>query len=391
MTLRPPDQSYDFMGYCGGPAIWVGPYTYRALGSALRRVALELPGQGRLLDILPIQTSPEYLVGSIRAENGTARLTRGFVRLPLPSDARPPDGASGAYAVDLLDEGGASLLQRFFDPTELSNTDSHGVDVVRVWVPWVDGTAAIAFSRDGRVLLNVPVSVSTPAVTLVSPNGGESWGESGTRRVEWQASDGDSDPLEITLQLSLDGGQTWSALAIGVTDTSYEVEAADLGGSGQARVRVVASDGVNTASDESDSDFSIGKKGPQIVLLSPDDGQAFGRGDEVILYGAAVDYEDGTVPDEALLWTSDLDGELGRGPSLWGLTLSQGVHRITISATDRDQTTASQSVTITIGEAGQVPKPSSLALIFWVAGLLLVGVSGLGILVYALRGRGARR
>jgi hypothetical protein len=293
--------------------------------------------------------------------------------------------------VDLLDEGGASLLQRFFDPTELSNTDSHGVDVVRVWVPWVDGTAAIAFSRDGRVLLNVPVSVSTPAVTLVSPNGGESWGESGTRRVEWQASDGDSDPLEITLQLSLDGGQTWSALAIGVTDTSYEVEAADLGGSGQARVRVVASDGVNTASDESDSDFSIGKKGPQIVLLSPDDGQAFGRGDEVILYGAAVDYEDGTVPDEALLWTSDLDGELGRGPSLWGLTLSQGVHRITISATDRDQTTASQSVTITIGEAGQVPKPSSLALIFWVAGLLLVGVSGLGILVYALRGRGARR
>jgi len=293
--------------------------------------------------------------------------------------------------VDLLDAGGVSLLQRFFDPTDLSNTDSAGVNVVRVWVPWVDGTAAIAFSRDGRVLLNVPVSVSTPAVTLVSPNGGESWGESGTRRVEWQASDGDGDPLEFTLQLSPDAGQSWSALAIGVSETSYEVEAADLAGSDRARVRVVASDGVNTASDESDADFSIGKKGPQIVLLSPDDGQTFGRGDEVILYGAGVDYEDGTVPDEALVWTSDLDGELGRGPSLWGLTLSQGVHRITISATDRDQTTASQSVTITIGEAGEAPKPSSLALIFWVAGLLLVGVSGLGILVYALRGRGASR
>jgi hypothetical protein len=246
-------------------------------------------------------------------------------------------------------------------------------------------------SRDGRVLLNVPVSPGTPSVQLTSPNGGESWGGTGNRRIEWQASDADGDPLDYTLQLSLDGGQTWSALAIGLTEASYEVEAAEIGGSDHARIRVVASDGVNTASDESDADFSIGKKGPQLSLLSPRDGQTFGRGDEVILEGAAVDYEDGTIADESLVWTSDRDGELGRGRSLWGLTLSQGVHRITLAATDRDGMTTSQTVRITVGEAGQAARPSSLAAAFWLAGLFLVALAGIGLLVYALRGRSLRR
>jgi hypothetical protein len=391
MTLKPPDQSFDFMGYCGGPAIWVGPYTYRAIGSALRRVAFELPGQGMLMSVRPQPAASEYLVGSLRVEGDTATLTRGFVRQPLPSDVQLPDGTSGKYAVDLLDAGGVSRMQRFFDPTELSNADEATADVVRVFVPWVDGTVAIALSRDGRVLLNVPVSPGTPSVQLTSPNGGESWGGTGNRRIEWQASDADGDPLDYTLQLSLDGGQTWSALAIGLTEASYEVEAAEIGGSDHARIRVVASDGVNTASDESDADFSIGKKGPQLSLLSPRDGQTFGRGDEVILEGAAVDYEDGTIADESLVWTSDRDGELGRGRSLWGLTLSQGVHRIALAATDRDGMTTSQTVRITVGEAGQAARPSSLAAAFWLAGLFLVALAGIGLLVYALRGRSLRR
>jgi hypothetical protein len=395
MALLPPDQTYDFMGYCPNNntpgTVWVGAYTYRALGSALRRVAFVPLGQGVLFDVAEPQAAPEYLVGSLWVEGNQARPAQAFVRRPLPADVQPPDGASGTYAVDLLDAGGVSLLQRFFDPTELSNDDSPTIDLVRVFVPWVDGTSAIAISRQGRVLLNIAVSANTPTVHLVSPNGGEAWGAAGTRRIEWQASDPDGDPLESTLQLSLDGGQTWSALAIGVADLSYEVAVADLAGSDHARLRVVVSDGVNTALDTSEADFSIGKKGPQVMILSPHDSLTFGRGDEVILEGAAVDFEDGTVPDSALVWTSDIGGALGLGRSLWGLPLAQGRHRITLTATDRDGMSASQSVTITVGEAGQTPRPSSLALILVAAGLVLVGAAGAGLLVFALRGRGARR
>jgi hypothetical protein len=393
LTLRPPDSNYDFMGYCNSAGqTWVGPYTYRALLGALRSIALNpSPGAGHLLSLaMGLQAPPEVLVGSVWVTPDTATLTRPFYRDLLPADQTLPPADEGDYAVDLLDGAGTSLRRGFFDFTVLSNDEDANGGPLHIILPWAPGTASIAISRDGRVLLEVPVSSSPPTVRLLNPNGGERWGARGTQRLAWEGSDPDGDPLTYNLQISSDGGETWSTLALFLTDTTYEVRLDELAGTEHGRVRIIASDGVNTASDESDADFSITRKGPQIAILNPDDGAAYASGGEVVLQGEAIDYEDGSVADSAFEWTSDRDGELGRGPTLWALPLSAGRHRINLTVTDNDGNSVSDSVVITIGEAGRPPRTTPLIQGLAIAGLCLIAVAGGGLVVIALRKRRPR-
>ena len=78
---------------------------------------------------------------------------------------------------------------------------------------------------------------------------------------------------------------------------------------------------------------------------------------------------------------------------MWGLPLSAGAHRITLSVTDRAGNAVSENVAITIGGSTEVEpvRPSALALVMAGAGLLLLVGAGAGVLVYALRSRPARR
>lgn len=394
MTLRPPDSNYDFMGYCGGTGqVWVGPYTYRTLYNALRSVALD-PGTGfgHLLSLaLGWQSRPEVLAGIVWVSPTEARLSRPFFRTTLPADQTLPAGDVGAYAVDLLDASGSSLQRSFFDFTFLSNDDDQTAGPLQIIVPWAPGAVSITVSLDGRVLLDVPVSTNAPQVTLLAPNGGERWGARGTKRIEWTASDPDNDLLTYNVQYSTDSGATWSALALFVEDTRLEVDLAELAGTERGRIRIVASDGVNSGFAESATDFTVGRKGPSVTILTPDDGTIFPVGNQVVFDGAALDYEDGVVSDAAYAWSSDQDGELGRGPSLWALPLSAGRHRITLTVTDGDGNEARETVTITIGEPGQAPRPSGPIIGLGIAGACLLVLAGAGLIILATRNRSPKK
>jgi hypothetical protein len=128
-----------------------------------------------------------------------------------------------------------------------------------------------------------------------------------------------------------------------------------------------------------------------LSLLSPNDGQTYTSGSAVILNAIALDYEDGEVPDSAYLWSSDKDGELGSGASMWGLPLNAGEHTITVSVADRDGNSTSESAHITILEdlpEGRRLSPTSdqPGTIAWGA-LLIVGavIVGIGAWVFFSR------
>ncbi|MBZ0233076.1 MAG: hypothetical protein K8M05_12165 [Deltaproteobacteria bacterium] len=63
--------------------------------------------------------------------------------------------------------------------------------------------------------------------------------------------------------------------------------------------------------------------------------------------GVARDLEDGALTGTDLVWTSNLDGELGIGES-FTTTLSAGVHTITLTATDGDGDSDAVSITLTM-------------------------------------------
>jgi len=67
------------------------------------------------------------------------------------------------------------------------------------------------------------------------------------------------------------------------------VDAGTLAGSAAARIRVIATDGVNTALDDSNGVFSVAGKPPRAYILYPLDGSLHEPGKPVILEGDATD------------------------------------------------------------------------------------------------------
>jgi hypothetical protein len=88
---------------------------------------------------------------------------------------------------------------------------------------------------------------------------------------------------------------------------------------------------------------------PVVTITSPQDGDVFAVGEEITFSGTATDFTSGALPDDALIWTSDRDGEIGQGGTFTRSDLSEGVHIITLSATNDAAQTGSATIQITVG------------------------------------------
>ncbi len=233
---------------------------------------------------------------------------------------------------------------------------SEGVAYIFELVPWNPDTERVSIWHGDRELAVRDVSPHPPTVRVLSPNGGEIVA-GGSFTVTWSAADADGDPLTFTLLYSSDRGKSWRTLTTGIEETSYKVDASLLIGSKTALVRVMASDGVNTTTDDSDAPFTLTNREPQTSIVWPTDGALFGPDDVVPLAGDAYDPEDGPLADDTLVWESDRDGPLGNGKSLVlaARNLTPGLHHITLTATDSGGTEASASVGIFMGHRFYVP------------------------------------
>ena len=389
--LYPRNASYDYMGYCGGAEnTWTSVYTYLTLLRELP-VAGTPAGVGVLAAPYRAEGEPALVGGGTLSSDGFT-LERGFYRASLAEgiEAGLP---LGPYTVQLLDLGGGILYSRDFNVIELSNSDPTDAGHFQIILPDLPEASQIVFLYNLSEIGRVFASANAPQVQIVQPVGGEDWGASGAHTISWQASDADGDPLRFNVQYSDDGGASWTAIDFDLAGaTSLSLDSADLPG-GNLLFRVLASDGLNTAEIATTAPVTVGNKAPLMYLASPVDGDWLPAGEAVIFRGYATDMEDVVLEDSAYRWTSDVDGELGSGPTLWGLPLSVGAHRITLTVTDRGGNAVSESVAITIGGSpeSEPTRPSALGLVLVGAGLLLLVAAGAGILIYVLRSRPARR
>jgi hypothetical protein len=109
-----------------------------------------------------------------------------------------------------------------------------------------------------RDLTQVEASSAAPEVSLLTPNGGEGWGQGEVQTISWEASDADGDPLLLRVEYSPDAGTTWQSIGISHEDNNISVAVDDLPPSPVAMIRVVASDGMRLAEDTSDDTFCVG-------------------------------------------------------------------------------------------------------------------------------------
>jgi len=156
--------------------------------------------------------------------------------------------------------------------------------------------------------------------------------------------------LTYLIQFSTDNGSTWWTLDTDITDTTYVIALDQLEGTTEGLFRVQASDGFLISSDESDAVFTVASQPPYVYIVEPEDDATFFGEQLVLLEAEAEDAEDGVLSGASLEWLSSLDGPLGTGERLSRRAheLSTGYHIVTVTVTDSEGSTASDSVNVRI-------------------------------------------
>lgn len=105
----------------------------------------------------------------------------------------------------------------------------------------------------------------------------------------------------------------------------------------------------SSSADEgsSSSEGPIGSA-PVADIFHPSDGEERVAGTDIPWIGSGDDAEDGALTGMALVWASDVDGELGTGEMCSAPLMTVGMHTITLTATDSDGNTGEASITIDV-------------------------------------------
>lgn len=366
-----PANTHDLMSYCppGSKQGWISPFTWNKMFNNLTAslLSIDTPASGGRTYVLgPTQADQSLVVNATIfnpqvSEQGGGELGD-LYRIDAGVTYRLP---GGDYAIELR-SGDTVLRRETFAVSFESEYSAHGdeppgdpsptpkMDVSFI-MPWEDGTTSVVLLHNDEVLDQRAVSDNAPQVVITSPSEAVSWPAGSTQTLSWQGSDPDDDSLTYSVFYSYDGGANWQLLAGELTEQSFAVDVDALAGGSDVRFRVVATDGINTAYDETDEAITVPNKAPYPIITNPLPGQVFAPGALVVLQGTATDLEDGGLPDEAMQWSSDRQGSLGFGPSVAVNTLEAGEHTITLTAADSFGQTTSVSVPIFVGHRVHLP------------------------------------
>jgi len=137
-------------------------------------------------------------------------------------------------------------------------------------IPFASGVASIEIrNATDHVLASKTVTPSSPEVNVTYPDGGEALTAGINYEISWTGFDLDGDDLAYTLAYSEDGGENWVPLAIDLNQASYFWDTSYLQKGSDYLIKVIATDGVNTGEDVSDSTFTVKVHDTAITNVTP--------------------------------------------------------------------------------------------------------------------------
>ncbi|MDP3237173.1 MAG: PKD domain-containing protein [Myxococcales bacterium] len=233
-----------------------------------------------------------------------------------------------------------------------------------------DGGAGI---DDGGLLPDGGVSMSAPVVTITQPLNGALVDEGTPIVFEGTAIDAEDGPLA-------GGALVWTSDRAGVIGSGTRVTFGNAA-LGAHRIVLTATDRSGRTGLASIS-LTVVRPGsnrpPVVVITRPTNGAPLVLGMATALLGSASDLEDGMLQGAALVWRSSVDGAIGSGTSAMA-TLTQGVHTLTLTATDSMGATGTASVTVSVNAPNNQPptatitSPASMQTVFQGTSLTFIG------------------
>ncbi len=332
---------FNFMATECLPPKWISPGMRSSL---FNRLAVPTGGSGSVSSAAPVAA---LAVPVTLWEDETGKIEGLYDIVDTPSISDP----SGAWAVATRDGSGAVLDQVSFNVAFRDTDPDLGIRFggKGVTLPAGPAVAEVVLMNGMTVIDSIARSGAPPVVTLLSPNGGENL--SSTFSVQWSASDPDSDPLTFMLMAQCEGSGGWTPSGLEVTGTSLSLDTADLPGGNTCDLRIIASDGRWSSSDDSDASFRIAPHPPEVEILSPVEGASFETGIEVAMAGMAIDQDGDDLAVQDYVWSSDLAGLLGTGDRLSVHDLPVGSHDLTLTVTDSGSLQGSATVSIVVTSA----------------------------------------
>ncbi len=212
---------------------------------------------------------------------------------------------------------------------------SNGNHVITLTVTDTDGD-------DDTSTINVKVGNDPPTADITAPATGSSY-NSGANVVfqgtGTDAEDGALSGASLVWRSSLD-----NQIGTGTTLATSTLS------SGTHVITLTATDSDGDTGTDSIV-VTINNQLPTATISSPANNSIFDEGENITLAGGATDPEDGTLTGASLVWSSNLDGQIGTGANVTWNDASEGVHIITLTATDSEGGSDTATITITAGNA----------------------------------------
>ena len=261
---------------------------------------------------------------------------------------------TGPYMMTAVDATGRVLgsdaFRPTFDPVGPKGMPSQSVEFAPFTAEFLfpAETVKLQVIRDGVIVREIPISRNVPAVSNVAPQ--LAGVATGSVTITWDASDADGDTLSYLVLYNADIGDEeaeWEILMADLTEKRFTIDFDDMPGGPQARVAILATDGINVGEGIS-GPFIVATKPPEVFIEDFPNGGVVVLGREVIFDGDAFDLQDSDIPESRLEWNSNISGPLGRGTPLRVGNLPAGLHTITLTATNSDGLRGSASAQLLV-------------------------------------------
>jgi myo-inositol-hexaphosphate 3-phosphohydrolase len=181
-----------------------------------------------------------------------------------------------------------------------------------------------------------PTTGTAPAVVVLTPASGSSFGGATQITFRGRATDVEDGDLSTSI--------AWSSDRSGPLGHGAQVIATLPGGTHQ--IRAISTD---RSGRSGIAEITVRVNGrPTVTITQPATGATLMGSEPVRLIGRADDAEDGDL-SPTMVWTSDRAGTLGTGASLLA-PLGPGVHKITASARDSAGQEGNASVNVTVAD-----------------------------------------